>query len=67
MLEGESVVIRLPDREAGIEWLEGQYFLGRIIPFFVIVKTPTWMAHARIIQGPFHLNRLYTFGEEPPL
>lgn len=66
MLEGESIVIRLPDRDAGIEWLEGQFFLGRIVPYFVLVKRGTWLAHARIIQGPFHLNKLYSFqGDEP--
>jgi hypothetical protein len=65
MLEGESVVIRVPDRQAAIEFLEGQHWLGRVVPFCVLVrKPPIWMIHARIIQGPFELNKLYSFQDD---
>lgn len=68
MLEGENIVIPAPDRQAAIEFLEGQQWLGRIVPFCVLQrKGPMWLIHARLIQGPFWLNKLYSFQDDEPL
>jgi hypothetical protein len=60
--EVEKIEIPVPDQDEALWWLETQFYLGRMVTFFVIVKRgPMLLIYARIEQGPFNLDRLYTF------
>lgn len=69
MLEDEErVVIPVPDRAQAIWFLDCQQWMGRVIPFCVLQrKGAIWLIHARLVQGPFLLDKLYSFDEFEPL